>query len=66
MLIETDQFVTSRLPDSDRLPADKTALIIIDMNNHFCDAQAWAGDDMQFNLPDELSSSTLLGRYPIG
>ena len=52
MLIETDQFVTSHLPDAERLPADKTALLIIDMNNHFCDAQAWAGDDMQFNLPE--------------
>ena len=56
MLLETNQFVTSRLADSERFHADRTALIIIDMNNHFCDPQAWAEDDMQFNLPEPYGS----------
>lgn len=37
MLIDTDQFRTTYLTESDQLPADKSALIIVDMSNRFCD-----------------------------
>ena len=34
-------FTVSRLTEADRLPADRTALIIVDMINRFCDLDWW-------------------------
>jgi len=45
MLIDTAQFVTRRLGQGERLPADKTALVIIDMMRQFCDPRWLAGGD---------------------
>ncbi len=42
MLVDMDQFEVSRLSEADRLPTDKTALIIVDMINRFCDLDWWA------------------------
>ena len=42
MLVDMNQFKISRLSDADRLPADQTALIIVDMINRFCDLDWWA------------------------
>lgn len=46
MLIDTGHFRTIHLSESDRLPADKSALIIVDMSNRFCDP-VW----MSKNIP---------------
>ena len=43
MLIDTDKFATKRLEPGETLPADRTALIIIDMMNRFCDPKWLAG-----------------------
>ncbi len=43
MLIDTDKFVTKRLDPKEALPPDRTALIIIDMMNRFCDARWLSG-----------------------
>lgn len=43
MLIDTDKFVTKRLDPQEALPPDRTALVIIDMMNRFCDAKWLAG-----------------------
>ena len=39
MLIDTDQFKTRRLEAPDALPPDRSALIIVDMMNRFCDPE---------------------------
>ena len=36
MLIDTDDFVTQRIAEDEILEPEKTALIIIDMMNRFC------------------------------
>lgn len=41
MLVDLDQFTVSRLSEADRLPPDRTALIIVDMMNRFCDPDWW-------------------------
>lgn len=57
MLIDTNQFIVDRLSKDQSLPADRTAVIIIDMLNQFCDPQWWADDDMQFNLSEPYGSN---------
>ncbi|MBI4474573.1 MAG: cysteine hydrolase [Acidobacteria bacterium] len=42
MIIDTEQFHVKRLPSDVVLPAEKTALVIIDMINRFCDPE-WLG-----------------------
>lgn len=43
MLIDTDQFVTKRMDQQEVLPPDKTALVIVDMMNRFCDPKWLSG-----------------------
>jgi nicotinamidase-related amidase len=43
MLIDTDRFVVRRIAEQDRLPRDRTALIMVDMMRRFCDPQWLAG-----------------------
>ncbi len=43
MLIDTDKFVTKRMDPKEGLPPDRTALIIIDMMNRFCDPKWLSG-----------------------
>ncbi len=43
MLVDTDKFATKRLESGEALPPDRTALIIIDMMNRFCDPKWLSG-----------------------
>jgi len=47
MLIDTDSFATRRIDPARRLAPDRTALLIIDMMNRFCDAAWLAGGNAQ-------------------
>ncbi len=62
MLIDTNDFVTLRIAENEVLEPDKTALIIIDMMNRFCNpvwlaqgnrhAKEWFAQELSYVIPN--------------
>ena len=62
MLIDTDDFVTQRIAEDEILEPEKTALIIIDMMNRFCNptwlaqgnrqAEEWFAQELSYVIPN--------------
>ena len=47
MIIDTDNFVVRRMGDDEGLDPARTALVIVDMMNRFCDAEWLSGGDVE-------------------
>ena len=47
MIIDTDNFVVRRMGDDEGLDPARTALVIVDMMNRFCDAEWLSGGDAE-------------------
>ena len=63
MLTDTDHFQISRLSESDRLPADKSALIIVDMSDRFC-GPVWMTKNITMGESQQVRDKWFAGELP--